>query len=146
MTAEKTIQEIRERVNRLIQVEEEVAELTEKTINQAANCAIKYLLRAIQHDCRKHADWGRAALEIIENKKVVGLSEKKEVWDCLKKHADREEKQIELVAELRYLSKTAALQYIFEQIMDDEKKHHDILETLMTKRFEQDPIGHWSVL
>ena len=102
---------------------------------------VKYLLRAIQHDSRKHADWGRAALEIVEYGKIVGVEERKEVWDLLKKHADMEEEHRKFVAEIKSLTKTPALQYIFEQIMADEKKHHAILETLMTKRFEKDPSG-----
>jgi hypothetical protein len=40
--------------------------------------------------------------------------------------------------EIKYLTKTPALQYIFQQVREDEKKHHMILETLMTKRFEKD--------
>ncbi len=133
-------------VNQLIQTEEEVIDLTEKAINKAESATIKYLLRAIQHDSRKHADFGRAALEILEFKSVVGTKERKEVWDLLKKHSDMEKKHREFVAEIKYLTKTPALQYIFEQIWGDEKKHHMILETLMTKRFEKDPDAEWGFL
>ena len=51
-----------------------------------------------------------------------------------------------MVAEIKYLTKTPTLQYIFEQIWEDEKKHHMILETLMTKRFEKDPEAEWGFL
>ena len=57
-----------------------------------------------------------------------------------------EKKHREFVAEIKYLTKTPALQYIFEQIWADEKKHHMILETLMTKRFEKDPETQWGLL
>ncbi len=103
------------------------------------------MLRAIQHDSRKHADFGRAALEILEFKGVVGTRERKEVWDLLKKHSDMEKRHREFVAEIKYLNKTPALQYIFEQIWGDEKRHHLILETLMTKRFEKDPEAEWGL-
>ena len=104
------------------------------------------MLRGIQHDSRKHADFGRAALEILEFKAVVGTKERKEVWDLLEKHSDLEKKHREFVAEIKYLTMTPALQYIFEQIWEDEKKHHMILETLMTKRFEKDPGTEWGFL
>jgi hypothetical protein len=133
-------------VNQLIKTEEEVVDLTEKAINKAENATVKYLLRAIQHDSRKHADFGRAALEILEFKGVVGTRERKEVWDLLKKHSDMEKRHREFVAEIKYLTKTPALQYIFEQIWGDEKRHHMILETLMTKRFEKDPEAEWGLL
>ncbi len=133
-------------MNQLIKTEEEVVDLTEKAINKAENGTVKYLLRAIQHDSRKHADFGRAALEILEFRRVVGTRERKEVWDLLKKHSDMEKKHREFVAEIKYLTKTPALQYIFEQIWADEKKHHMILETLMTKRFEKDPEAEWGFL
>jgi len=133
-------------VNQLIKTEEEVVDLTEKAIKKAENATVKYLLRAIQHDSRKHADFGRAALEILEFKGVVGTRERKEVWDLLKKHSDMEKRHREFVAEIKYLTKTPALQYIFEQIWGDEKRHHLILETLMTKRFEKDPEAEWGLL
>ena len=146
MFKEKSIDELKNMVNQLIKTEEEVVALTEKAINKAENAAIKYLLQGIQHDSRKHADFGRAALEILEFKTIVGMKERKEVWDLLKKHSDMEKKHREFVAQIKYLTKTPALQFIFEQIWEDEKKHHMILETLLTKRFEKDPEVEWGFL
>jgi len=146
MATEESIDELKAMVGQLIRVEEEVIDLTEKTINQAESPTVKYLLKAIQHDSRKHADFGRAALEILEFKKIVGPQERKEVWNLLKRHDDMEKRHREFVAEIRSLTKTPALKYIFEQIWADEKKHHAILETLMTKRFEKDPVAQWGAL
>ena len=146
MANEEGIDEVKAIVGQLIRVEEEVIDLTEKTINQAESVTVKFLLKAIQHDSRKHADLGRAALETLGFKKIVGPQERKEVWDLLKKHDDMEKKHREFVAEIRSLTKTPALKYIFEQIWADEKKHHAILETLMTKRFEKDPVAQWGAL
>ncbi len=146
MPKETNMDELKNRVDQLIEIEEEVIDLTEKAIGRAENPAIKYLLRGIQHDSRKHADFGRAALEILGFKAIVGTKERKEVWDLLKRHTDMEKKHREFVAEIKYLTKTPALQYIFEQIWEDEKKHHMILETLMTKRFEKDPEAEWGFL
>jgi adenine-specific DNA methylase len=146
MANEESIDELKAMVGQLIKVEEEVVDLTEKTIHQAESVTVKYLLKAIQHDSQKHADFGRAALEILEFKKIVGPQERKEVWDLLKKHDDMEKKHREFVAEIRSLTKTPAMKYIFEQIWADEKKHHAILETLMTKRFEKDPVAQWGAL
>ena len=146
MANEESIDKLKSMVNQLIKTEEEVVDLTGKAIDKAENAAVKYLLQGIQHDSRKHADFGRAALEILEFKAIVGVKERKEVWDLLEKHSDLEKKHREFVAEIKYLTKTPALQYIFEQIWEDEKKHHMILETLMTKRFEKDPETEWGFL
>ena len=146
MVKEESIDKLKNMVNQLIKAEEEVVDLTGKAIDKAENAAVKYLLQGIQHDSRKHADFGRAALEILEFKAIVGAKERKEVWDLLEKHSDMEKKHREFVAEIKYLTKTPALQYIFEQIWEDEKKHHMILETLMTKRFEKDPEAEWGFL
>jgi hypothetical protein len=146
MVNEESIAKLRNMVNQLIKTEEEVVDLTGKALDKAENAAVKYLLRGIQHDSRKHADFGRAALEILEFKAIVGAKERKDVWDLLEKHSDLEKKHREFVAEIKYLTKTPALQYIFNQIWEDEKKHHMILETLMTKRFEKDPEAEWGFL
>jgi len=146
MANEENFNRLKKMVDQLIKTEEEVVDLTEKAINQAENVTTKYLLRAIQHDSRKHADFGRAALQILEFKAMVGTQERKEVWDLMKKHSDMEKKHREFVAEIKYLTKTPALQFIFQQIGEDEKKHHMMLETLMTKRFEKDPDIQWGLL
>ena len=146
MVKKESTDKLKEVVNQLIKTEEEVVDLTEEAINKAKNPIIKYLLRAIQHDSRKHADFGRAALEILGFKAIVGATERKEVLDLLKKHSDVEKKHREFVAEIKYITKTPALRYIFEQIWEDEKKHHMILESLMTKRFEKDPEAQWGFL
>jgi adenine-specific DNA methylase len=146
MGKEENIDKIRDMVKQLIKIEEEVVNLTERVVKKSKNPAMKYLLRGIQHDSRKHSDFGRGALEILKFKTIVGAKERKEVWDLLKKHSDIEKKHREFVSELKSLTKTPALQYLFEQIWEDEKKHHMILETLMTKRFEKDPEAQWGFL
>ena len=146
MSREVNVDKLRSAVRQLVIAEQEVIDLTERVIAKAENATVKYLLQAIQHDSRKHADFGRAALEILDFKAIVGAKESKEVWDLIKKHTDLEKKHREFVAEIKYLTKTPALQYIFEQIWADEKKHHMILETLMTKRFEKDPEAEWGFL
>ena len=95
MVKEENIDKVKDMVKQLIKIEEEVVDLTEKAINKAENAAIKYLLRGIQHDSRKHADFGRASLEILEFKAVVGTKEREEVWDLLKRHSDMEKKHRE---------------------------------------------------
>ena len=146
MVNEESIDKLKGAVNQLIRTEQEVINLTEEAIKKAENPTVKYLLQAIQHDSRKHADFGRAALEILQSETAVGVKERKEVWNLLKKHSDIEKRHREFVSEIKYLTKTPALQYIFEQIWEDEKKHHIILETLMTKRFEKDPEAQWGFL
>ncbi len=131
MKDEEKIDKLKKMVNQLIKVEEEVINLTEKTGGQAVNSTVKCLLRAIQHDSRKHADLGRAALEILEYKQVAGAEERNEVWDLLKKHADIERNHKD---------------FLSEKIWNDEKIHHTMLETMMTKRFEKDPAKYWGAL
>ena len=133
-------------ISQFIKVEEEVVDLAEQVITRAQNVTVKHLLRAIQHDSRKHADLGRAALEILDFEKIVGAEERQEVLELLKKHMDIERKHRFFVTEIKYATKTPALQYIFQQVWEDEKKHHMILETLMTKRFEKDPEMQWGFL
>lgn len=146
MREEEKIGKLKEMVKNLIKVEEEVINLTEQTATQAANSTVKYLLRAIQHDSRKHAELGQAALEILEYKEIAGAEERKEVWDLLKKHEEMEKKHKDNLSEMKSLTETPALKYIFEQIWNDEKTHHAMLETLMTKRFEKDPVKYWGAL
>jgi hypothetical protein len=79
-------------------------------------------------------------------RQVLSGIESDEVWDLLRRHSDMEKRHREFVAEIKYLTKTPALRYLFEQIWEDEKKDHMILETSMTKRFEKDPEAEWGFL
>jgi rubrerythrin len=146
MQKEENVGKLKDMMHQFVKIEEEVVDLTEKTISQTKNPAVKCLLTAIQHDSRKHADFGRAALEILEYEDIVGPEERKEVWDMLSRHEAMERNHRSFVAEIKAMTKTPALQYIFDQILQDEKKHHVILETLMTKRFEKDPAAQWGIL
>ncbi len=143
---EETVEELKKMVGHLVMVEEEVVELSQNTIEKAQNPAVKFLIRAIQHDSRKHADLGRAALEILEYKNIIGPEDRKEVWDLLEKHAAMEKQHRDFVSEIRSLTRTPALKYIFDQIWEDEKKHHAVFENMMKKRFEKDPNARWGAL
>jgi len=57
-----------------------------------------------------------------------------------------EKKHKDFLSEMKKLTNTPALQYLFEQIWKDAKIHHSMLETLMTKRFEKDPAKYWGAL
>jgi hypothetical protein len=59
-----------------------------------------------------------AALEILKFKTIVGTKERKEVLALLNKHSAMEKRHREFVSEIKSLTKTPALQYIFEQILD----------------------------
>jgi hypothetical protein len=146
MAHEESVEKMKKMVEQFIRIEEEVVDLTEKVIHKAENPTVKYLLRAIQHDSRKHADLGRAALEILRFESIVGTEERKEVLDLLKKHSDLERQHRDFVAEIKYSAKTPALRYMFQEVWEDERKHHLILETLMTRRFEKDPEMQWGFL
>ncbi|MGE5252739.1 MAG: hypothetical protein ACM3N7_02160, partial [Planctomycetaceae bacterium] len=53
---EEAIDELKKMVKHLVEVEEEVVGMTKSTIEKAENPVIKLLVRAIQHDSRKHVD------------------------------------------------------------------------------------------
>ena len=76
MINEKSIDKLRGVVSQPIRIEQEVIDLTEEAIKKAESPTVKYLLQAIQHDSRKHADFGRAALEILQFETTVGVKER----------------------------------------------------------------------
>ncbi len=70
-------------VNQLIKTEEEVVDLTEKAVCKTENATVKYLLRWIQHDSRKHIELGRAALgKFLNSRRLWGRKKERKCGIC----------------------------------------------------------------
>ena len=126
-------------VKRQIQVENaNVAEAAEKQ-KRTSNTVTKMLLNVIQSDSKKHA---------YVLKGIIGLlretPDSERSWDHMvdayigpvlarreiEAHLEREEQMIALVKEEMKHTKDEGIRFLFQHILEDEKRHHKILEAI----------------
>ncbi len=113
-----------------------------------SNLAAKLLLAEMRFDTEKHAKILQTLLDLmkhgeperrsrqfwtIETRDYVDALEVKEL---LKSHIAAETRMLVHVTEEMKKTADAAVRLLFKHIITDEKKHHEILETILDKAFK----------
>ncbi len=126
-------------VKRQIQVEKtNVMEAAEKG-KRTGSTVTKLLLNVIRSDSKKHADILRGTLKLLR-----GTPRSETSWDHmidayigpvlarreLEAHLEREAQMIALVKEEMKHTKDEGIRFLFQHILDDEKRHHKILQVI----------------
>ena len=143
-TREKLIQLIKGQ----IEIEKENVRQVNETEKKVDNAAAKLSLLEIRLDSQKHADILNGILEVLS---VVPAS--KTLWEHriesyiepfvvqreLENHEQREAKMIEHVEEEIKHTEDEGLKLLLQHVLDDERKHHKILETLVKHLHKVNP-------
>jgi len=143
-TREKLIQLIKGQ----IEIEKENVRQVNETEKKVDNAAAKLSLLEIRLDSQKHADILNGILEVLS-----GVPASKTLWEHriesyiepfvvqreLENHEQREAKMIEHVEEEIKHTEDEGLKLLLQHVLDDERKHHKILETLVKHLHKVNP-------
>jgi rubrerythrin len=143
-TREKLIQLIKEQ----IEIEKENVRQVNETEKKVDNAAAKLSLLEIRLDSQKHADILDGILEVLS-----GVPASKTLWEHriesyidpfvvqreLENHEQREAEMIEHVEEEIKHTEDEGLKLLLQHVLDDERKHHKILETLVKHLHKVNP-------
>lgn len=130
-----------------IKLEKDFVVAVEKQIQSVHNVAAKLLLLETQKDSEKHA----LILEGIL--KVIGQKDAKPLWDTaldsyidktivkrtLEKHVQTEIAMLEQVEREKKETNDEGIKLLLEHIASDEKKHHEILQTVIKQAYKIKP-------
>jgi len=128
-------------------VERNFVTTVEKQIKNVHNVAAKLLLLETQKDSEKHA----MILEGIL--KVISQEDAKPLWDTLldsyvdklvvktnlERHIKTEKTMIDLVEKEIKDTKDEGIKLLLQHIASDEKKHHEILQTVIKQAYKIKP-------
>jgi len=145
-TREKLIQLIKEQ----IEIEKENVRQVNETEKKVDNAAAKLSLLEIRLDSQKHADILNGILEVLG-----GVPASKTLWEHriesyidpfvvqreLENHEQREAEMIEHVEEEIKHTEDKGLKLLLQHVLDDERKHHKILETIVKHLHKVNPIS-----
>ena len=110
--------------------------------------AAKLFLAEMRFDTEKHAKILQTMWDLMKQVEPERLSRKfwnietrdyvdaLEVKELLKSHVTAETRMLEHVNEEMKKTDDAALKLLFKHIVNDERKHHRILETILDKAFK----------
>ncbi len=130
-----------------LKVERNFVATVEKLIKNIHNVAAKLLLLETQKDSEKHA----MILEGIL--KVISQEDAKPLWDTLldsyvdklvvktnlERHIKTEKTMIDFVEKEIKGTKDEGIKLLLEHIASDEKKHHEILQTVIKQAYKIKP-------
>ena len=119
--------------------------------NTATNLAAKLFLAEMRFDTEKHAKILQTMLDVIRQKNTEIASKK--LWNTrihsyvdalvakkmLEDHLKVETKMLKHVEDEVKGTKDDALKLLLKHIAEDEKKHHEIMETILKKSFKMGP-------
>ena len=124
-----------------INLEKEIVEVAEESIQNVKNELVKELILAIALDSKKHAGMLNALLSItssvqpfIEEEKLDELSEN------IEKHIKLEAKAIETYKELIPELESEQEKMIIQHILTDEIRHHALLQRILKSIKEREAL------
>ncbi|MFH1382141.1 MAG: hypothetical protein ABIH70_04520 [Chloroflexota bacterium] len=135
MVIKELQREVVANVRRWQKVENDSIASTGQIIQKTDNPLIRLAMEIIQRDSQMHY-WVQGWIADTLESKTVTLSpdELAEVWDMIKKHVALEQKMIKdaekVLAEVKGKRSMLVQQYFLSYLLDDEKKHSNMLKAL----------------
>lgn len=106
---------------------------TGKAMEQTQNPVIRLVLEIIQRDSLMHHRVQQLIADSLEKTVALTPEELGEVWDQIQNHIKIEKKTMDLAASTLDAIKGKKMlvqEYLLHYLMQDEKKHEDLLEQL----------------
>ncbi len=118
-------------------------------MNQAlttlTNPAVKGVLKGISFDSTKHAEIYKAAIEVASVPPALTEEEFDRLKEIVKKHIEYEERAMERLNYVIAKTRNEKVKFLLESIASDEKRHHDLLNKIMSTVVRGETIteGDW---
>ena len=111
--------------------EEDIVKSINKALKNLKNLVVVSILKGISFDSAKHADLYRAAESILSVAPAMSEDELKRLEKVVAWHIDNEERLMAKLDEAIKKTRDERVKFLLDSIMTDEKRHHEILRTIM---------------
>ncbi len=118
--------------NKQIKLEEEIVESINEALRTLTNQVVKGVLKGISLDSTKHAEMYRAAVEVASGPPALTEEEFEKLKETVKKHIEYEERTMEPLKRVIEKTRNEKAKLLLESIFEDEKRHHDLLNKIMS--------------
>jgi rubrerythrin len=111
--------------------EEEIVRSINKALRKLRNPVVVSVLKGMSLDSVKHADMYRAAESVIKVAPAMSEDELNHLNEVASKHIIDEEKALREVDSFIKKVEDKKIKFLLESIRADERRHHDLLKTIM---------------
>jgi rubrerythrin len=111
--------------------EEKIVRSINKAIQKLTNPVVVSVLKGMSLDSIKHADMYKAAESVVKVAPALSEDELDHLNEVVSWHIDNEEKVMKQVDAFIEKVKDKKIKFLLESIQADEKRHHELLKTIM---------------
>ena len=111
--------------------EEDIVKSINKALKNLKNLVVVSILKGISFDSAKHADLYKAAESILSVAPAMSEGELKRLEKVVAWHIDNEERLMAKLDEAIKKTEDKRIKFLLDSIMTDEKRHHELLKTIM---------------
>jgi hypothetical protein len=145
MTMKELQQDIVARMKNWQQMENSTIGITAQVMEKTGNPIIHLVMEIIQRDSQMHYRVQEWISDSLENKTVSLTPEEiGEVWGIIEQHIEMEKKSVEMAEQAlaSMKGKSMVIQaYLINYLLEDEKKHNDLLSALESIKVKMYPYG-----
>jgi len=127
LTEKKLVDFFREQA----ELEEEIVKSVNKALETVKNPVVESVLKGMALDSSKHAAIYRTAEQIVRVAPALTENEFYELKRVVKWHIENEEKIIKRLEDTVNKTENKRIRFLLRAIVADEKRHHQLLDTLM---------------
>jgi rubrerythrin len=111
--------------------EEKIVKSINKAVQKLTNPVVVSVLKGMSLDSIKHADMYKAAESVVNVAPALSEDELDHLNEVVSWHIDNEEKVMKQVDAFIKKVKDSKIKFLLESIQADEKRHHELLKTIM---------------
>jgi rubrerythrin len=111
--------------------EEEIVRSINKAVQKLTNPVVVSVLKGMSLDSIKHADMYKAAESVVKVAPALSEDELDHLNEVVSWHIDNEEKVMKKVDAFIKKVEDNKIRFLLESIQADEKRHHELLKTIM---------------
>jgi len=115
-----------------IKLEEEIVKSMNQALRTLTNPVVKGVLKGISLDSMKHAEIYKAAVDVASVPPAATEEDFDRLKETVKKHIEYEERTIERLNSVIEKTGNEKVKFLLESIASDEKRHHDLLNKIMS--------------
>lgn len=115
-----------------VKIENKIVQSLNKSLVDIDNPAVKGVLRGISLDSVKHAEMYTSAVQLLTSMpKALQQEQLDQQKNLLEKHIQMEATLIEKISKTLPKVKNAKVKLLLEAILQDEKRHHELLKQIL---------------
>jgi len=114
-----------------VKQEEQIVKSINKALRRLKNPVVASVLKGMSLDSLKHADMYKAAESIVSVAPAMSEDELDHLNEVVSWHIANEEKVMAQVDDFIRKVKDKRIKFLLESIQTDEKRHHELLKTIM---------------